>query len=67
VVVATVIHVELDGGGGDLHITLPYSMIEPIRDLLDAGMQSDRSERDTRWTRACARRSKPRPWRSRSP
>lgn len=52
VVVATVIHVELDGGGGDLHITLPYSMIEPIRDLLDAGVQSDRSERDLRWTRA---------------
>lgn len=52
VVVATVVHVELDGGGGDLHITLPYSMVEPIRDLLDAGMQSDRSERDVRWTRA---------------
>jgi len=50
VVVATVIHVELDGGGGDLHVTLPYSMVEPIRDLLDAGVQSDRSERDLRWT-----------------
>jgi flagellar motor switch protein FliM len=52
VVVTTVIHVELDGGGGDLHVTLPYSMIEPIRELLDAGVQSDRSERDVRWTRA---------------
>jgi len=52
VVVATVVHVELDGGGGDLHVTLPYSMIEPIRDLLDAGVQSDRSERDVRWIHA---------------
>lgn len=51
VVVTTVLHVELDGGGGDLHLTLPYSMVEPIRDLLDAGVQSDRSERDERWTR----------------
>ena len=30
---------------------MPYSMIEPIRDLLDSGMQSDRMERDERWTR----------------
>jgi flagellar motor switch protein FliM len=52
VVVTTVFRIELDGGGGDLHMTLPYSMIEPIRELLEAGMQSDRSERDARWTRA---------------
>jgi flagellar motor switch protein FliM len=31
---------------------MPYSMVEPIRDLLDAGVQSDRSDRDERWTRA---------------
>ena len=42
---------DLDGGGGDLHITLPYFMIEPIRDLLDAGIQSDRPDRDERWIR----------------
>jgi flagellar motor switch protein FliM len=29
---------------------MPYSMLEPIRDLLDAGVQSDRAERDDRWT-----------------
>ncbi len=52
VVVATVFHVELEGGGGDLHVTFPYSMIEPIKDLLDAGMQSDRTERDSRWENA---------------
>jgi flagellar motor switch protein FliM len=49
VVVTTVFGIGLDGGGGELHITLPYGMIEPIRDLLEAGMQSDRSERDARW------------------
>jgi flagellar motor switch protein FliM len=50
IVVVCRFHVELDGGGGDLHITLPYNMIEPIRDLLDAGLQSDRNEVDERWT-----------------
>lgn len=52
IVVVCRFHVELDGGGGDLHITLPYNMIEPIRDLLDAGLQSDRNEVDERWTRS---------------
>ena len=52
VVVVTVFHVDLDGGGGDVHITMPYSMIEPIKDLLDAGVQSDRTERDARWASA---------------
>lgn len=49
VVVVTSFHVELEGGGGDLHVTLPYSMIEPLRDVLDSGIQSDRVEQDERW------------------
>lgn len=52
VVVVTTFHIELDGGGGDMHITLPYSMLEPIRELLDAGVQSDRGDTDDRWLRA---------------
>ncbi len=56
VVVTTVFHVELDGGGGDLHITMPYSMIEPIKELLDAGVQSDRTEQDVRWFNALRQR-----------
>jgi flagellar motor switch protein FliM len=52
VVVVSTFHVELDGGGGDMHITLPYSMIEPIRETLDAGMQSDVDDLDERWVRA---------------
>jgi len=52
VVVVTKFNIELDGGGGDLHITMPYSMLEPIRELLDAGVQSDRAETDQRWIEA---------------
>lgn len=49
IVVITSFHIELDGGGGDLHVTMPYSSIEPLRELLDAGVQSDRVEHDERW------------------
>lgn len=49
VVVVNTFHVELDGGGGDMHVTMPYSMIEPIRDQLDAGVQSDLVDIDERW------------------
>lgn len=49
VVVVSTFRIDLEGGGGDLHITFPYSMIEPIRDLLDAGVQSDVSDVDGRW------------------
>jgi flagellar motor switch protein FliM len=52
IVVINDFHIELDGGGGNLHVTLPYSMIEPIREQLDTGLQSDRSGVDERWLRA---------------
>ena len=52
IVVVSKFHVELDGGGGDIHIALPYNMVEPIRDILDAGVQSDRNDVDDRWARA---------------
>lgn len=52
VVVVSSFQVELDGGGGELHVTMPYAMIEPIREVLDAGVQSDRTEMDERWTEA---------------
>jgi len=52
IVVITSFHIELDGGGGDVHITMPYAMIEPLRELLDAGVASDRVEHDERWMQA---------------
>ena len=42
------IHVELEGGGGDINIAMPYAMVEPIRDLLDA-MTSDSGDVDGSW------------------
>lgn len=48
-VVVSRFHVEMDGGGGDINLTLPYAMVEPIRTLLDAGVQSDRNDRDDRF------------------
>jgi len=50
IVVVSTVHIELEGGGGDINIAMPYSMIEPIRDLLDAGISSDQGESDNnRW------------------
>jgi len=49
VIVVSKFHIELDGGGGDIHVVYPYSMIEPIRSLLDAGVQSDHGDIDERW------------------
>ncbi len=52
VVIICTFKIELEGGGGDLQIVMPYAMIEPIRDVLDAGMQSDLDEKDERWEAA---------------
>ena len=49
VVVVSSFKIDLEIGSGDLHITMPYSMLEPIRELLDAGMQSDSTGKDARW------------------
>lgn len=51
-VVASKFHVELDGGGGEVHITYPYSMLEPMREMLDAGISSDRTEKDENWVQS---------------
>ena len=52
VIVVSSFHIEVDGGGGDFHVVMPYSMVEPIRELLDAGVQSDKMEADVRWSSA---------------
>jgi flagellar motor switch protein FliM len=55
VVVVSTFHIELDGGGGDLHLAIPYSTVEPIRELLDAGVQSDVDDVDERWSNTIKR------------
>ncbi len=52
VVVVSTFHIELDGGGGDFHVTIPYAMLEPIREVLDSGVQSDSDGKDERWINA---------------
>ena len=51
-VVVSSFKIDLEGGGGELHLTMPYAMIEPIRDQLDSGVQSDRMERNDSWTQS---------------
>lgn len=52
IVVVSTFQTEIDDKGGDFQITLPYSMIEPLREVLESGMQSDRAEHDDRWTQS---------------
>ena len=49
VVITTTFQIELGSGSGDLHICLPYSMIEPVRDQLTSAMQGEAMEVDHRW------------------
>lgn len=45
-VVVSKFQVELNGGGGEMHLAYPYSMIEPIRKYLEAPAQSTEAEAD---------------------
>ncbi|MCX8145603.1 MAG: flagellar motor switch protein FliM [Azovibrio sp.] len=49
IVISTTFTLEFGGATADMHICFPYSMIEPIRDLLYSTMQSDQLSSDKRW------------------
>src|SRR5574343_87975 len=49
IVVSTTFTLEFGGATADMHICFPYSMMEPIRDLLYSSMQSDQISTDKRW------------------
>jgi len=51
VVVVTTFTIELGAIGGQLNICTPYSMIEPVRDLLSSPLQGEALEVDKRWIR----------------
>ena len=56
VVVVTSFHIEFGATGGDLNICLPYSMIEPVRDLLTRPLQETTMEEvDQRWSQQLSR------------
>ena len=52
VVVATTFSIALGSNvSGEFHICLPYTMIQPIRDLLYSSLQGDQTEVDGLWVR----------------
>ena len=51
VVVATTFTVELGPVSGEMHFCTPYSMIEPIRDILTSSLQGETMQTDNRWVR----------------
>jgi flagellar motor switch protein FliM len=55
VVVVSTFQVDLEGGSGEFHVAMPYSMLEPIRDLLVSGFQNSEDEKDERWQIALQR------------
>jgi flagellar motor switch protein FliM len=51
VVVVTTFNIELGSAGGEFHICMPYSMIEPIRDVLCSSLQGEQIDVDKRWVK----------------
>lgn len=51
VVVTVTFELEIGDTGGEFHVCIPYSMIEPIRDKLYSSLQGDHMEVDKRWVR----------------
>lgn len=51
VVVTTTFTVEIGPSNGEIHCCMPYSMIEPIRDLLTSSLQGETLDVDKRWTK----------------
>ncbi|MDR2112074.1 MAG: flagellar motor switch protein FliM [Candidatus Accumulibacter sp.] len=49
IVVSTTFTIEFGGTAADMFICFPYSMLEPIRDLLYSAMQSDQLSTDQHW------------------
>ena len=55
IVVSTTFALEFGGSQAEMHICFPYSMLEPIRDLLYSTMQSDHLTQDNRWLKLLTR------------
>ncbi|PTQ80538.1 flagellar motor switch protein FliM [Nitrosospira multiformis] len=49
VVIATTFEVNFGSVVGEMHICMPYSTLEPIRDLLSSALQGEALEVDKRW------------------
>jgi flagellar motor switch protein FliM len=51
IVIVTQFSIEFGTTGGTLHICMPYSMIEPIRDILSSPIRGEAVDVDRRWVR----------------
>lgn len=51
VVVAITFNIELGPASGEMHFCFPYSMIEPIRDILSSPLQGEVLGADKRWVK----------------
>jgi flagellar motor switch protein FliM len=51
IVVATAFTLEIGDTSGTVHFCIPYSTLEPIRDVLYSTIQGDSSEPDRRWVK----------------
>ncbi len=49
IVISTAYSLEFSGATVEMHFCLPYSTLEPIRDVLYSAMQSDHLTQDHRW------------------
>ena len=49
IVIATTFSLEIGDTSGAVHFCIPYSTLEPIRDVLYSSMQGDSTEPDRRW------------------
>ena len=54
IVVAVTFSIEFSGATAELHVCMPYSMIEPIRDVLYSSMHSEQVSSDRHWTKMMA-------------
>ncbi len=55
VVIVTTFDIELSGNGGSFHICVPYSMLEPLKDLLFNNIHGEHQAADKRWMDAMSR------------
>ena len=51
VVVQTTFEVETETGRGTIHLVIPYASIEPFKDRLSSGFQSESLESDAAWSK----------------
>ena len=51
-VVVLEMSVDLEGVGGEVHMVIPYQMLDPVREKLESGTQTEGGELDERWLQA---------------